>query len=135
MRRLLSLLASLFLLAAPAAAHAYTFAEWDAAGGPTGIARSGDFTYFTLATAGSLGRAGLGGVQVTPFQVTTNPVAATTPGQLVPGPGGTLLFVDPATNKVGRVIPSDAGGTATEFSAATADHPVGLALDVPTGNI
>src|SRR4051794_9109421 len=125
MPRRLLLLASLFLLAAPAAAHAYTFAEWDATGGPAGIARSGDFTYFTLGGLHSVGRATLGGVQISPFAA----LNGTEPTTLIAGPAGTLLFTDAVTNKVGRVTPAAAGDTATEFSEPTADHPVDLALD------
>ena len=63
MRRLLPLLASLVLLALPASASAYTFAEWDQPGHPAGIAQSGTFLYSTLSSTGQIGQGTLNGVQ------------------------------------------------------------------------
>jgi streptogramin lyase len=116
MRRLLPLLASLLALAlAPAAAHAFTFYEWDASGDPNGIAASGSSLYFTLGGATpSFGKAGLGGAQIAPVAIT----GGTAPGKLVLGIGGNLWFLDPGTSKIGRIaLPAE---TATEFPTTLA---------------
>src|SRR5690349_20669557 len=99
MRRLLALLTSLLGLAlAPAAAQAFTFYEWDAAGGPAGITASAGTLYFTLGTTQKINTLTVGGVQgATPFTVP----GATAPGKIVPGAAGTLWFLD--GNAVGQL--------------------------------
>src|SRR4051812_38088428 len=120
MRRLLPLLVSIVSLAVPASASAYTFAEWDQLGHPAAVAQSGDFLYYTLATAGQVGQGTLNGVQTT-----TIIGGASAPSVLVPGPGDNdLWFVDPGNGKVGRTNP---GVSLLEFATALTGTPSDLA--------
>ncbi|HWK25301.1 MAG TPA: hypothetical protein VNS09_01985 [Solirubrobacter sp.] len=123
MRRLLTLLlASLAALALPAAAHAYTFYEWDAPGGPAGIAGDGPLTV-TFSTSGAVGEVGLGGVQSAPVAIGG---AATAPTVIAAGPDGNLWFVDPANGRLGHTVSGAApttlgtalGGTPSDLVAA-----------------
>ncbi len=120
MRRLLPLLASLVLLALPASASAYTFAEWDQPGHPAGIAQSGTFLYSTLSSTGQIGQGTLNGVQTA---LTVGGGSA--PSVLVPGPGDNhLWFVDPGNSKVGR---SNPGVSLLEFATVLTGTPSDLA--------
>src|SRR3712207_4279074 len=107
MRRFLPLLASLVLLALPAAAQAYTFYEYETTGQPGGITVNGaGELMFTLSTS-KLGSSTLGGV----VQPGGDIAGGTSPTTIVPGPGdGSLWFIDGA--KVGRKGP----GAAVEFN-------------------
>jgi virginiamycin B lyase len=120
MRRLLPLLASVVLLAVPASASAFTFAEWEQLGHPAGIAQSGGFLYYTLAGTGQVGQGTLNGVQ------TMSTVSGgSAPSVLVPGPGDNhLWFVDPGNNKVGRTNP---GMSLLEFATVLTGTPSDLA--------
>jgi streptogramin lyase len=131
MRRLLPLLVSLLALAlAPAAAHAFTFYEYDApaTGHPTGIAAVTGGLYFTLAGSDQIAQSGLGGVQAAPLGVT----GGTSPGKLVVGAGGNLWFLDPGANRIGRILLP--AGTVGEFPGLLGGHPADLALG-PDGNM
>src|ERR1700754_3961020 len=104
MLRLTALLASLAgLLALPAAAHAYTFAEWDTSGHPGGITAQGGL-YFTL--PGAIGSSSLGGVQ------SSRTVAPASLRKIVAGSNDDLWYLDTGANKLWRDVP---GGSTTEF--------------------
>src|SRR3954451_7246321 len=130
MRRLIPLLASLAALAlAPAAAHAYTFYEWDAtAGQPTSVAITSSTVYHSLAGAKDIGRSTLGGASLASR---TNPSATSRPQQLAAGQNGDVWFADPADDVLGRVA---ANGTFTTASTGAASDPVDVAV-APNGNV
>src|SRR4051794_24367068 len=104
MRRLLPLLASLVLLALPAAAQAYTFYEYSFPGGPTGIlqASTGPINV-GLAGVGRLGTASLTGVTSQGPPIAGEAVA---PRVLAVGPGdGNIWFTDFDHSRIGRTDP------------------------------
>ena len=84
----------------PAAAHGYTFYEWDTAAPPRGIGIVGDTLHFGL-PSGQLGQSTLRGVQ------TSVAVAGgTTASAFAPAANGTdLWFLDDGADKVGRITP------------------------------
>ena len=110
MRKLL-FLASLLVLAFPAAAQAFTFYDWTVTGAtpePSSIVRSGSTLWFTNAGNGTIGRIGLGGVQGAPVAL----AGGAEPTGLTTGPDGNLYFAEPANGKIGRIaLPA---GTVTE---------------------
>ena len=116
------MLASLVLLAVPASASAFTFAEWDLTGAPAGIATAGSPLSITLSGTGLIGQSTLGGVQAPSVAIGGG---ATTPTALVPGPGdGNLWFVDPGSGRIGR---TDPGLPPAEFPALLGGTPSDLA--------
>ena len=123
MRRLLLPLASLVALAVPASAGAFTFYEWEAGGGPVGIAQvPGGPLSVTFETSHSVGQVSLGGVQSAAAVITG---AAQAPRKLAVGPeDGTVWFVDQVNDKVGRTVP---GSEPVTLAAAAIDNdPVDL---------
>jgi streptogramin lyase len=129
MRRLLPLLASLVLLASPAAAQAFSFNEWSTSAQPRGVAALGDSLYFTLAD-GKIGSSTLRGVQTG----TTVPGASLL-GAIAPGPiASELWFLDFGNGGNGKVGHMALGGAATLFPATYAGQLIDLAAG-PDGNM
>jgi streptogramin lyase len=100
-RRLVPLLAGLVLLAAPAAAHGYTFYEWDDGGNPTGLVEFNGELHYLVPGAFGIAHMTLGGVMSGDLILG---VGVTDPAKLAAGPGGSLWFIG-SNAAIGRSAP------------------------------